>query len=146
MSFLRTRVGRERPRRPLWRDLLPVIFLLLTILFATTRPFRAEAQSQAPSSTPAPAPASSPAPASQAPGAPASAPPPAGGNGAAANRDAAPESKPANAPADKPSSPDDTNVEEPDGPRRAAQPKLSSDEAPEYRESADNNVTFPVDI
>lgn len=132
MSFLRTRVGRERPRRPLWRDLLPVIFLLLTILFATTRPFRAEAQapSSTPAPAPAPAPASSPAPASQAPTAPAS----------------APESKPANAPADKPSNPDDTNVEEPGGPRRAAQPKLSSDEAPEYRESADNNVTFPVDI
>ena len=43
MSFLRTRLGRERPRRPLWRDLLPIVFLALTILFATTRPFRAEA-------------------------------------------------------------------------------------------------------
>lgn len=145
MSFFRTRVGRERPRRPLWRDLLPVIFLLLTILFATTRPFRAEAQSPAgPAATPAPAttPSSAPAPGSA----------PAAGNDAtatrdaAANRDAAPESKPANAPADKPSNPDDTNVEASEGPRRAAQPKLSSDEAPEYRESADNNVTFPVDI
>lgn len=32
------------------------------------------------------------------------------------------------------------------GPRRAPAPKASDEEAREYRDSADNNVSFPVDI
>ncbi len=141
MSFLRTRIGRERPRRPLWRDVLPIVFLALTILFATTRPFRAEAQSSEPAPAPAPAtpPATTNAPEASPPAAPSTSPAPGG-------ESSVPASKPADAPAEAPAGPDDTNVEEPQGPRRAAQPKLSEEEAPEYRESADNNVTFPVDI
>ena len=45
------------------------------------------------------------------------------------------------------SSAEDTNVDEAaEGPRRAAPAKPSDDEAPEFRESADNNITLPVDI
>lgn len=159
MSFLRTRIGRELPRRPLWRDLLPIVFLALTILFATTRPFRAEAQSSESASQPAPtsAPASTPAPPSTPTPAPATPPgtmgtpeasPPAAPptSPAPGGESSVPASKPADAPAEAPAGADDTNVEEPQGPRRAAPPKLSEEEAPEYRESADNNLTFPVDI
>ena len=153
MSFLRTRIGRERPRRPLWRDVLPIVFLALTILFATTRPFRAEAQSSEPASQPAPtsAPASTPTPAPATPpgtmGTPEASPPAAPPTSPAPGGESSvPASKPADAPAEAPAGTDDTNVEEPQGPRRAAQPKLSEEEAPEYRESADNNITFPVDI
>ena len=32
------------------------------------------------------------------------------------------------------------------GPRRAPTPKASDEEAREYRDSADNNVSFPIDI
>lgn len=32
------------------------------------------------------------------------------------------------------------------GPRRAPTPKTSDEEAREYRDSADNNVSFPIDI
>jgi len=32
------------------------------------------------------------------------------------------------------------------GPRRAPSPKASDEEAREFRDSADNNVSFPVDI
>ena len=39
----------------------------------------------------------------------------------------------------------DTNEAE-TGPRRAPAPKLSSDESREFRESADNNASFPIDI
>lgn len=54
---------------------------------------------------------------------------------------------PASAPAAAPAAQADSNVEEPaEGPRRAAPPKLSDDEAPEFRESADNNISLPVDI
>jgi hypothetical protein len=42
---------------------------------------------------------------------------------------------------------DDTNEELPaEGPRRAAPPKASDEEAPEFRESADNNISLPIDI
>ncbi|MCU0759364.1 MAG: hypothetical protein MUF07_09270 [Steroidobacteraceae bacterium] len=43
--------------------------------------------------------------------------------------------------------PGDTNEAEPaEGPRRAAPPKSSDEEAPEFRESADNNISLPIDI
>ena len=129
MSMFRTRIGRERPRRPLWRDLLPILLLLLVILIAITQPFRAEAQS------PPPPPPSTPAN-----------PTPIPGDTGSTAPAGAPDSTPATAPAAKPANPDDSNVEAEEGPRRAAQPKLSEEEAPEYRESADNNVSFPVDI
>jgi hypothetical protein len=42
---------------------------------------------------------------------------------------------------------EDTNVDEAaEGPRRAAPAKPSDEEAPEFRESADNNISLPVDI
>ena len=79
-----------------------------------------------PESTPAPAPGPAPTP-----GSPADArPPPATRDPAAAGADDA-----------------DTNVEEEaEGGRRAARPKTSDEEAPEFRESADNNISLPVDI
>ncbi len=36
--------------------------------------------------------------------------------------------------------------EEAEGPRRAAPAKPSDEEPPEFRESADNNISLPVDI
>lgn len=41
--------------------------------------------------------------------------------------------------------PPDTNEVEAE-PRRSAPPTLSDDESPEYRDSADNNISLPVDI
>jgi hypothetical protein len=54
----------------------------------------------------------------------------------------APESVPKETPPAA-SEPADT---EPDAPRRAAPPKASDEEAPEFRESADNNISLPIDI
>ena len=39
----------------------------------------------------------------------------------------------------------ETNEAEPTE-RRAPQPKISDEESPEYRDSADNNISLPVDI
>lgn len=39
----------------------------------------------------------------------------------------------------------DTNEAE-DVRRRAAPPKTSDEESPEYRDSADNNISLPIDI
>lgn len=39
----------------------------------------------------------------------------------------------------------ETNEVEPTE-RRAPQPKISDEESPEYRDSADNNISLPVDI
>ncbi|MFM8517150.1 MAG: hypothetical protein ACKODA_04605 [Nevskiaceae bacterium] len=41
--------------------------------------------------------------------------------------------------------PSDTNEAE-EVTRRAAPPKTSDDELPEYRDSADNNISLPIDI
>ncbi|MBU3671225.1 MAG: hypothetical protein FGM43_01660 [Sinobacteraceae bacterium] len=41
--------------------------------------------------------------------------------------------------------PPDTNEAE-EVTRRAAPPKTSDDELPEYRDSADNNISLPIDI
>lgn len=41
--------------------------------------------------------------------------------------------------------PPDTNEAE-EISRRAAPPKTSEEEAPEYRDSADNNISLPIDI
>ncbi len=54
----------------------------------------------------------------------------------------APESVPKEAPP-VPGDPADADAE---GPRRAAPPKTSDEEAPEFRESADNNISLPIDI
>jgi hypothetical protein len=54
-----------------------------------------------------------------------------------------PESVSKDAPAPASSEPAEA---EPDAPRRAATPKTSDEEAPEYRESADNNISLPIDI
>ncbi len=39
----------------------------------------------------------------------------------------------------------ETNEAEPTE-RRAPQPKISDEESPEYRDSADNNISLPADI
>jgi hypothetical protein len=54
-----------------------------------------------------------------------------------------PESVPKDAPPPASSEPADA---QPEAPRRAAPPKSSDEEAPEFRESADNNISLPVDI
>jgi len=43
-----------------------------------------------------------------------------------------------------PATPDTNEVEEVE--RRTPAPKLSDEESPEYRDSADNNISLPVDI
>lgn len=43
-----------------------------------------------------------------------------------------------------PAEPDTNEAEE--GQRRTPPPKLSDEESPEFRDSADNNISLPVDI
>ena len=151
---------RESPRRrPLgvWTALLTAGFAVG--VFATTDGVLRLLADPAPTSTPAasssPATSSSPAapPSSSGPPASASGAVPAGaGAPASGTAPAAPPATPAtkdaaSASAANDSAADDTNVEEAaEGPRRAAPVKPAEDDAPEFRESADNNISLPVDI
>jgi hypothetical protein len=56
-----------------------------------------------------------------------------------------PPEAPATAPPAAGGATDESNEAE-DVTRRAPAPKASEDEAPEFRESADNNISFPIDI
>jgi hypothetical protein len=100
-----------------WRLILATGACALGVLGATSVTLRAFAQA-----VPAPAPATAPA---------ASAPAPSG--------------QPASVPKEATKG-DDPATAEPDAPQRAATPRLSSEDAPEFRESADNNISLPVDI
>jgi hypothetical protein len=55
---------------------------------------------------------------------------------------------PESVPKETPAAPDDPADADAgaEGPRRAAPPKTSDEEAPEFRESADNNISLPIDI
>ena len=48
-------------------------------------------------------------------------------------------------PAQEPSTVSDSNEAE-EVQRRRAPPKIAEDEAPEFRDSADNNISLPIDI
>ncbi|MFO1425984.1 MAG: hypothetical protein U1F11_03225 [Steroidobacteraceae bacterium] len=107
--------------RRTWRMIVAMGLAALAALGATTVTLRAAAQGTPPAATPPASPPTGGVPAGT-PATPASVP-----------KDAAP-------PAGETAEPD---VE---GPRRAATPKTADEEAPEYRESADNNISLPVDI
>jgi len=146
-----TGVGRLRQRPPVWTALLTAVFAV-GVFAATDRVLRlladpapATAPASAPggaspggggSTTTAQGPGDPGAGATPAPTAPAAGPSPAPGASAATAPGAANDS-----------AGDDTNVDEAaEGPRRAAPAKPSDEEAPEFRESADNNISLPVDI
>jgi hypothetical protein len=138
-----TGVGKLRQRPPAWIALLTGAFAV-GVFAATDGVLRLLAE---------PAPASAPPSTSAPPSAPAGASPEGGtsttsqppGGPAAAGATPAPPSPAAGAVND--SADEDTNVDEAaEGPRRATPAKPSEDEAPEYRESADNNISLPVDI
>ncbi len=157
-------VGRFRRRPPVWTALLTAVFAVGVfaatdgVLRLLADPAPATAPGAAPPGRPtatttqapgdAPASGATPAPTAPAPGSP-PAPGPTPAPGGAGN---APPPGGAAAPATtdgtaNESAGEDTNVEEaPEGPRRAAPARPSEDEAPEFRESADNNISLPVDI
>ena len=118
-----------------------------TVYAATESLLRLAVDAAAPAGASSPAPAPAPAPESEPAPVPAERSTAAEPVTAEAGSSPAAAPVPASAPAAVPAAQADSNVEEPaDGPRRAAPPKLSDDEAPEFRESADNNISLPVDI
>ncbi|MCP5339935.1 MAG: hypothetical protein H7A16_07155 [Sinobacteraceae bacterium] len=132
---------RPRRRAPQWS------MIFLTGVFAATVYAATESLLRLAVDAAAPAGASSPAPESEAASVPAERSTAAEPVTAEAGSSPAAAPVPASAPAAVPAAQADSNVEEPaEGPRRAAPPKLSDDEAPEFRESADNNISLPVDI
>jgi len=136
-----TGAARFRQRPPAWTALLTGVFAIA--VFAATDTVLRLLSDQA---SPAGAPASGATPAAGASAAPGSTP------GAASGKSAGPapaagDTPATKAPAANDSAAEDTNVEEAaEGPRRAAPARPSDDEAPEFRESADNNISLPVDI
>lgn len=155
------RAARRRPRPPQWRMIFMVGLFAATVYAATEgllrlavdappvvdaqEPLRIDA-----AATPGPAPGTTPGPASGKGSAQAPAPAPAPGAERGAES-APPAAEPAATPPTRdPAAKDggeDSNVEEQaEGGRRAAAPRASDEDAPEYRESADNNISLPVDI
>jgi len=61
-------------------------------------------------------------------------------------QDAAPPANSAGAPPSTSGDPAADSNEAEEVTRRAAPPKTSDDELPEYRDSADNNISLPIDI
>jgi hypothetical protein len=146
-----TGTGRFRQRPPVWSALLMGAFAV-GVLAATDGVLRLLAEpapASAPAATPGGAsPGGAPSTTAPPPGDPAPAgatPAPTVPAGGAAPAPASTPAPPAGAAND--SAGDETNVDEAaEGPRRAAPARPSDDEAPEFRESADNNISLPVDI
>ncbi len=144
------RRGPLRRRPPMWAALLTGAFAVFVYAATDTVLRLVDDQSESAPAGGAPTSQGS-APAGSAPagGAPSSAPSSPGGAPATPGSPPADGTPPATQdPAAKnESSADDTNLEEEaDGPRRAAPARPSDEEAPEFRESADNNISLPVDI
>lgn len=148
-------------RAPQWRMIFAMGLFAATVYAATNGVLRLAVEAprdargeviRAPAPAPEPAPVPAPAPASSPPATPATTPAPAPASapseGAGAPPTAAAPGPATRDPAARDAtSPEDTNEDESAAAgRRGAPPKASEDEAPEYRESADNNISLPVDI
>jgi hypothetical protein len=131
--------ARLRQRPPAWTALL--IGLFAVGVFAATDGVLRLLADPSPQSAPVGAGPAGTRPAASPPSA-TTPPAPTAGAG-----DAPPAAEPVTPGAANDPAAEDTNVDEPaEGPRRSAPAKPSDEEPPEFRESADNNISLPVDI